>query len=217
MTGPPGGAVEQPVVAPWRLIATLGGAGAIAGIIIVVAFGATRPAIEAHRARRLDAAIQEVLKDPVRYDTVYLVNDALTTALPAGEDGRSVEKLYRGYAADGKPIGYAIVAAAPGFQDVVELIFGYDPQSGAILGMKVLESKETPGLGDKIEKDTAFVAQFDGAGLPLIGTKNRDGGRPEEIDMITGATISSRTVIRIINDAAARLAPLIERAEEETP
>ena len=32
-----------------------------------------------------------------------------------------------------------------------------------VIGMKVLESKETPGLGDKIEKDSAFVAEFRGS------------------------------------------------------
>ncbi len=77
--------------------------------------------------------------------------------------------------------------------------------------MKVLESKETPGLGDKIEKDSAFVLQFDGAVTPLLGVKPRDAtGDLHEIDMITGATISSRVVIRIINNTIERLGPLLD-------
>jgi electron transport complex protein RnfG len=82
--------------------------------------------------------------------------------------------------------------------------------------MMVLESKETPGLGDKIEKDEAFVSQFDGAIAPLLGVKSGAGtGDPSEIDMITGATISSRTIINIINETLERLGPLIEAYGEE--
>ncbi|HSR15696.1 MAG TPA: hypothetical protein VLL51_08085, partial [Gemmatimonadales bacterium] len=51
-------------VSSGRLIATLGGAGAVAGALIVLVFTATAPRIEAHRAARLDAAVQEVLKTP---------------------------------------------------------------------------------------------------------------------------------------------------------
>ena len=115
------------------------------------------------------------------------------------------------YDANGERIGFAVAVAEPGFQDIVRLIFGYDRSGREVLGMKVLESKETPGLGDKIEKDTAFVHQFEGSLAPLIGVKPRDAtGDLHEIDMITGATISSRTVIRIINNAVDRLGPLMD-------
>jgi electron transport complex protein RnfG len=78
--------------------------------------------------------------------------------------------------------------------------------------MKVLESKETPGLGDKIEKDSAFVNQFYGVQSPLVGIKARDNsGDPHEVDMITGATISSRTIIKAINNALERLGPLLDQ------
>jgi electron transport complex protein RnfG len=77
--------------------------------------------------------------------------------------------------------------------------------------MKVLESKETPGLGDKIEKDMDFVTAFDGVAAPIEGVKAGDGsGDPHEVDLITGATISSRTLIRIINNALERLEPMLD-------
>jgi len=136
---------------------------------------------------------------------------------------KKVEQLYYGYAADGTLAGVAIAAAEPGFQDVVKLIFGIDPATRRLLGMKVLESKETPGLGDKIEKDQDFVSQFQRVVAPLVGVKggSASGSNPSEIDMITGATISSRAVIRIINNAVTRYSPLMEayseRAERATP
>lgn len=202
--GPP--APKQ--VSSARLIATLGGVGAFAGALILVVFAATSPAIEAHRAKRLDAAIREVLRGPDRYDTLYVSG---TTLSPEPSDGS--DPVYLGRDVAGAATGYAIVAAAPGFVDIIGVIFGYDPATSTVLGMKVLDSKETPGLGDLIEKDSAWVAQFMGVLAPLEGVKpGRGTGRPAEIDLITGATISSRTVVRIINDALARLGPALATA-----
>lgn len=194
-----------------RLLLTLAAAGAVAGFLIVVVYGWASPIIERNKARALQAAIQEVLQHPARYDTLYRVGSGLALALPPGTDPKSAERVYLGYDAAGRPVGYAIAAGEPGFQDVIELIFGYDPASGKLLGMKVLESKETPGLGDKIEKDSTFVRQFRAAVTPLVGVKpdRHTPGDAHQVDMITGATISSRAVIRIINHAVERWAPLL--------
>lgn len=208
---PTGGeAPSLPEVQSNRLLATLGTAGALAGLLIVFVFQATAPAIEAHKAEVLRQAIHEVLKAPDSYDTLFVTEGGLVVDPPDGADVRTLEQVYLGFRA-GQPIGFAIAAGKPGFQDVIRLIFGYDPTTGTVLGMKVLESKETPGLGDKIEKDSTFVRQFDGATPPLTGVKRgRAGDDRSKVDMITGATISSRTVIQIIDDALARLGPLLD-------
>jgi electron transport complex protein RnfG len=49
----------------------------------------------------------------------------------------------------------AVTAKEPGFQEELLLMIGSDPASGTLTGIKVLEQKETPGLGDKIETDSA--------------------------------------------------------------
>lgn len=209
MSGP-APAAPRPAVAPARLIATLGGAGALAGMLIVLVFRWTAPTIAANKAAVLRAAVREVLQEPARFDTLFLVDDVLVETPPAGTDPRTLEQVYPGYREDGTLVGYAIPAGKPGFQDMVRLIFGYDPSTGGLLGMKVLESRETPGLGDKIEKDTTFVGQFRRAVAPLVGVKARKGsGVPEEVDLITGATISSRTVVEAINAAVTRWEPLL--------
>jgi electron transport complex protein RnfG len=183
-----------PASSPLRLVGTLAGAGALAGFFLVLAFQVTQPRILAYKAEVLKQAVREVLKEPARFE----------------EREIGGEKVYVGFDKDGARVGYAIVAAAPGFQDTVRLIFGYDPKTRQLLGMKVLESKETPGLGDRIEGE-AFLGQFGGAATPLVGIKG--GGAGEGIHMITGATISSRAVITMINRALERLGPLLEREE----
>ena len=210
MTAPPG-TLQRAEPSIWKLVLTLGAAGAVAGFLIVFVYAWSHPIIQAYKAEQLRLAVQEVLKGPDRFDTLYVYEEALVKELPEGVDGASLEQVFLGFAESGERIGFAVAYGEPGFQDVVRVIFGYDRASQTLLGMKVLESKETPGLGDKIQKDTSFVNQFDGVLSPLVGVKARKStGDPHEIDMITGATISSRTVIRIINNRIERLGPLMD-------
>ena len=211
---------EQPPADPpaLRLLGTLTLAGALAGLLLVVVNGWAEPRIMAHRAEVLREAIQEVLGGPERYETLFLVDGRLTAAPPADADTLKMDRIYAGYDAEGRSIGLAISGGEPGFQDVIRLLFGFDPTTGRITGMKVLESKETPGLGDKIEKDSSFVAEFAGPAPPLIGVKSGSGsGDENEVDMITGATISSRTVIDIINHRLEELEPYLLRIEGDAP
>ncbi|HEU5358781.1 MAG TPA: RnfABCDGE type electron transport complex subunit G [Gemmatimonadales bacterium] len=192
----------------WRLLVTLAVAGALSGWLVATVYNITLPAVRRHAAERLDTAVREVLRAPVRWDTLYLVHDALTRTTPAG-DLDEVPKAYVGYDAAGKRLGVAITAAEPGFQELVTLMIGYDPATGTLIGFTVLDEKETPGLGDKIERDTDFTRQFAGRTPPLTGVKGRAPATPGEVQTITGATISSRAVVRIIDHAVERWRPLL--------
>lgn len=205
-------------VRAWRLISTLAAAGGMAGLAIVFVFQWAQPRIEAHRAAALAAAIREVLGGPETSSTIFVHEGGLTAELPAGTDSTDLDRVYLGRDAEGEPLGYAIAGELPGYQDFIRLLFGYDAEAGLVIGMKVLEHKETPGLGDKIEKDTVWLAEFDGAVPPLLGIKaERATGDEHEVDMISGATISSRTVINIINQRLEALRPLLDAYEPEPP
>lgn len=197
-------------VSSLRLLLTLAVAGALAGSILVFVFLWSQPKILAYKAMVLREAVQEVLKGPAHFQSVFVLDGGLTTEVPEGVDTLSLDKVYLGYDQQGNPVGFALEAQGFGFQDVISLIFGYDPQTQEVLGMKVLDNKETPGLGDKIVKDSAFVSGFEGVRAPLVGVKaDRNTGQPDQVDMITGATISSKAVIRIINDRIAELKDLL--------
>jgi electron transport complex protein RnfG len=194
----------------WRLLLTLALAGGTAGWLVVTVYQVTLPAVQKYAAAQVNAAVSEVLKAPARWDTLYLVNDALTRTAPDKADLTDIPKAFVGFDASGRRLGVAVTAAEPGFQELLLLMIGFDPGTGTLIGFKVLEQKETPGLGDKIERDTAFGGQFTGRVTPLRGVKGRAGKPPTEVQTITGATISSRAVIRIINNAVAKWRPLLE-------
>lgn len=209
-TGPtPGEGVpgEEEEVSSFRLLMTLGVAGALAGALLVFVFLWSQPRILAYEAMVLREAVTEVLKGPDHFESIFLYEDELMTAeaLPQEVDTLELDRVFLGYGSSGNPVGFALEAEGFGFQDIISLIFGYDPDTDQVLGMKVLGHLETPGLGDKIVKDTAFVAGFEGVRTPLQGVKpDRNTGEPNQVDMITGATISSQAIVDIINRRLAQ-------------
>ncbi len=183
-----------------RLVGTLAVAGLLSGIAIVAAYRLTLPRITANEEAALQRAVFEVLPGAARMER--LVWDGQQLTLPAAGKGREGDSIYVGYAADGALVGYAIPAAGPGFQDTIKLLYGLDPTGRKMVGMTVLESRETPGLGDRIYKDAHFVAEFrDLVVEPVIVLVKGHGEAPNDVDAITGSTISSRAVVNILNHA----------------
>jgi electron transport complex protein RnfG len=132
--------------------------------------------------------------------------------------------VHAGYAEDGSLVGVAVQAQGMGYQDVIRILYGYDPARDAIIGMQVLASKETPGLGDKIEKDPAFLANFDALDVSLApdgrslqheiaAVKGGEKSHPWQIDGITGATISSKAIAAMLRESSAQWVPAIHRQQ----
>jgi electron transport complex protein RnfG len=198
-----------PSISSLRLLGTMGGAGALAGFLIVIVYQFTLPSVLANRAARLENAILQVVPGSTRYDTLYLVDGVLTPNAPTGPAAKTVEKIYAAFDSSGERKGFAVPAGAPGFADTVDVLFGFNPERPGTLGLAILNSRETPGLGDKIEAP-AWLQQFGDAQTPITGVKAGNRHKPDDIEMITGATISSRTVIAAINNAVARWKPIID-------
>lgn len=213
--GTPAAATPGKMTPTWQLLATLAIAGAAAGLLVVSVYRVTLPAIQRYAGAKVEGAVREVLKAPARWDTLYLVNGALVATPPAGSDKRELTKAYVGFDGGGQRIGVAIEANGPGFQETMSLMVGFDPATGGLTGIKVLDEKETPGLGDKIEYDSTYLAQFKGLAAPVTGVKGATRG-PNQVQTITGATISSRAVIKVVNNAVAKWRPLVQAFDAGT-
>ena len=103
----------------------------------------------------------------------------------------------------GCPDGTPIMTETDGFGGKMKVMFGFAPD-GTILGYKVLEHSETPGLGDKA---VWWFQNADKPGQNIIGrvangtfSVSKDGG---DVDAITAATISSRAFLKAANQAYA--------------
>lgn len=200
-----------------RMVSTMGGLGLMCGVLIVLTFQLTLPRITRNKAVALERAIFEVVPGAESRTTFKLDGDTLEPIEDADEEGM---KYFACYDGNEQLVGVAIEAAGQGFQDIIRILYGYSPDKRAVVGLKVLESKETPGLGDKIEKDPAFKANFDalsvtlgddGIGIlnPIVLVKPGEKTDPWQIESITGATISSRAIAVILEASTADVVPVI--------
>jgi electron transport complex protein RnfG len=208
--GTPVAAVESAGSSTARLLFTLAFFGALGGGVLAYTFQKTLTPIRKFAGEKVEAAVKEVLGGPARLDTLYLVGDKLSKTLPPGEDALEATKLFVGFNDKGERTGVAVEEFTPGFSSEVHLMVGFDPKTTALTGFKVLSQTETPGLGDKIEKDPSFAQRFVGKLVnPLKGDKNPTTD-PSTVQTITGATITSKAVIKVINKAVATWNPRLE-------
>lgn len=199
---------------PFRLIVTLGLAGLFSGLVIVSVFLATQPLIKRNQEEALEAAIYRVLPGS-ETRKIFVEKDG---KLVEADSSEGVEAVFAGYDSSGKLVGYGIPSAGSGFQDTISLIYGYNPFEKKIIGMQVLESRETPGLGDKIIKDQNFLDNFTALEVEpeILSVASGTRTKANEVDSISGATISSKAVTRIINLGNQKWRKLIdERTESE--
>lgn len=104
---------------------------------------------------------------------------------------------------DDRPVAVILEATAPdGYSGAIQLLVGVD-FSGTVLGTRVTEHHETPGLGDKIElRLSDWITHFSGktiaAGNDAHWAVKKDGG---DFDQFTGATITPRAVVNAVKRA----------------
>ncbi len=199
----------------WHMYRALVGVGVFCGLLIVSVYQVTLPVIEHNKAVALQEAIFHVLPNATTSRTYRLDESGGFRVLEGkGAGEQLVYAGYAGYEDNQKLVGLAVEAKGMGYQDVIGLIYGYSFAEEAIIGIQVLESKETPGLGDKIETDPAFLQNFERLDVslvddlseianPIVPVKHGAKTHPWEVDGITGATISSVAIAKIL-DASAR-------------
>lgn len=203
-----------------KMLRAMVGIGLICALLIVLTFEGTLPIIEKNKAEALEKAIFKVLPGTVTKKTFKLDDQQVFTEITNAE--KEVPLVYAGYDENGELVGIALEAAGMGFADVLRILYGYDPEKEQIIGFYVLESKETPGLGDKIEKDPAFLANFEALDVSLkeneealkntvVTVKKGEKEKPWEIDGITGATISSRAIGDILRSSTAEWVPILHQ------
>jgi electron transport complex protein RnfG len=194
------------------LIFALAFTALISGVLLSVVYAYTLPIIRKNQAKAIKKAIFQVLPHTDSFNTYEIHDGKLVLfkstdgSLPEGET------VYQGFTSDGEPTGYAVPAKGPGFQDDINLIYGFLPEKKLIIGMVVLESKETPGLGDKINTNKPFLDSFLELEVEPEVVANKKGKRTKlnQVDTISGATISSVAVIKIINISIQSKASIIQ-------
>jgi electron transport complex protein RnfG len=167
-----------------RMIVVLGVIGLISGGILALVYQWALPRIVENQIRETKASVFKVLPETRSYQKV--VKGELT--------------YFKCFDQKGRRVGTAILCKGNGYQGEIKLMVGVNAELTKFTGMTVLEQVETPGLGAKIA-ERKFEGRFRDLATkpPLEYVKGRPPEKPNQIQAITGATISSRAVVDIIN------------------
>lgn len=160
----------------------------------------TRGQIRENQRQALLSGINALIPHD-QYDNAILQD---TITLEATEELGTEEPttVYRARQ-NGENVAVVLTAIAPnGYSGKIKILVGIY-SDGTLAGVRIIEHKETPGLGDKIEaKKADWILQFEGLSLKEPATAKwkvkKDGG---EFDQFTGATITPRAVVGAIKSA----------------
>ena len=182
-----------------RMIIVLTVVMVLAGLILAVANAFFQPQIQANNRKALETSLTAIFPN---------AKAAKFTTLPTKK-----MKIYKSTDSDGTLLGYAVGVDTQGYGGTISLLVGLAPNLKTIKGMEVVGDSETPGMGARIA-DKWFRKQF--AGLNPVDTisyvKNATPiPAKNQIEAISGATISTNAVVSGLNANLGKAVALIKK------
>lgn len=179
-----------------QMVAVLTSIGLLSGGFLTAVGLLTKDRIELNKQREIEEAVIKVVPGIKTSQKLYEEKDL---------------SVYGGLDEEGNLVGFGILASGIGFQDKITLMLGTDSVFAKINRMVILDQKETPGLGAKITDEDVFLKFWRDKDISgTLSLKKPAAISPEdlaakEVNTITGATISSEAVLKIVNSALERL------------
>jgi electron transport complex protein RnfG len=165
------------------------------GLLLAIANAAWSPRIEQNRINKLNELAGRLIPEAKDFVPVEKLGVEIEIKPLKGE--KKKVDVYKAVKEE-ECFGWTFNAVGPGFQDKIELVIAVDKDFKTIAGFDVLACNETPNLGDKI-KGEKFRGQF--RNIPAVKLELIKSGevKDNKVLAISGATISSEAVIKIIN------------------
>ncbi|MFW6291346.1 MAG: FMN-binding protein [Spirochaetota bacterium] len=186
-----------------RMIVVLTAVMILSGLVLAATYSGLSTRIEANRAAALSRSLASIFAG-VAGEGAELAFEELDV------DGPTV---YRASTTDGSLLGYAVRVETQGYGGTITLLAGLSEDLETIIGIEIAEQVETPGLGGNIT-ESEFKRQFAGldAEEPVTYVKNIEPNKDaNEIQAISGATITSRAITSGINRTLGEAIDAIER------
>lgn len=152
------------------------------GAVLALSYEVTNPIIQEQARQKLEQSVLTVIPGATKMEEVE----------------REDMTIYIGLDDDGNKKGISFEATGSGFDGPIEIMVGYNPKEGNLLGIEILSMSETPGLGAKINEE-AFKNQFKGKSVEDKFIAKQD------VEAISGATISSTAVADAIKTSLEKV------------
>lgn len=152
------------------------------------------------------AGVNLLTKDTIAQNEVAAEQEALGEVMPDAQtfepfdaevaQSYGVAAVYAAADTSGAAKGYCVKVAQNGYGGVISAVVGVG-LDGKVTGVSIISHAETPGLGANIEKDS-FRQQYAGKGAVTVV---KAGAKENEINAVSGATISSKALTEGVNKA----------------
>lgn len=188
-----------------QMIIVLTAVMVLSALVLAGTYSELSPRIEANRIAALNASLSALFAG---------VTDGVAAEdLDFEELDSDGPTIYRGSARSDDLLGYAVRLQTQGYGGTITLLLGLSPDLRTIEGIEIVEQVETPGLGGNITNES-FQQQFEGLSpeQSISMVKNVEPDKREnEIQAISGATITSRAVVKGINENLDDAIEIIQR------
>jgi electron transport complex protein RnfG len=179
--------------ARWRVVAERKSIGEIIRIaVILTVICMAVAALVSFVYSMTNEIYQENLRKVKEEAIAALFDSDEVSCEPMAIAGTEAQELYR-VSENGQLLGYCANVKSAGFGGYIELMVAMGTD-GMLIGVEIISLSETPGLGSRVD-DAEYLAQYSGMSVnkvPALG---------EDVDAISGATISSRAVLSGVQKA----------------
>lgn len=172
----------------------------IAGLILGFVYELTKEPIRIQEEKAVQEACQAVFEEAGELtfeEEVYVPDEALQAELAV--DGVQIGTIYKALSLEGDLQGYVVESTTKeGYGGDIVLYVGVTTD-GTVSGVSILDISETPGLG--MNAEAVLVPQFKGVQTESFTYTKTGSTAEDEIDAISGATITTKAVVNAVNGA----------------
>lgn len=170
----------------------------VAGLLLGAVYEITKEPIAKENQRAKEEAYKAVFADADSFEAITLDTDEVQKELDGQGLDASINEAMKALDASGQPIGYVLtVTDHEGYGGDIQFAMGVQ-SDGTMNGISFLSISETAGLGMKAKEDS-FRKQFEGKNTEKIVYTKNGASADNEIDALSGATITTNAVTNGVN------------------
>lgn len=163
----------------------------------------TQDTIDARAADDLEQAKRAVMPQAASFEDLPADRvAAILSGVPAGDYLSTIQQAYLARDSAGAYIGCVLRAKSRGYDaSGVKMTIGIGAD-GSIVDIKVVEQAETPGLGTTVlDPAGPYMSQYRGLKpTAAINLVKASAAGPNDVQAVSGATITSRAIARAVED-----------------
>ncbi len=178
-----------------RLSVTLFLIASIVAILLAVANYFTSPIIAKKAEERINQSLATLFIDADHFELIKTTVEEVTLL----NDVVPIQAVYAAKSFENETLGYCIQVTPQGYSDVIDMVVACN-QDDIVTGVEILSINDTPGVGQKVQNDLDFQKSVLGINNVVNPVQSAPSSK-REIQVIAGATVSSKAYINGVNAA----------------